>query len=85
MEKTHYFPPERVEYIVSNCHNLFTMQDIVARNLPVYSIAHSLKSLEIIQQTFKDIPSFESALFFFAESANYCSEYENTHVNEIVV
>ena len=62
------FSAELVDDIVSNCHKLFTIQDIVGSNLPVYSIAHSLKILEVIQEIFEDIPNLDCALKFFFQS-----------------
>ena len=59
------FSPELVDDIVSNCHKLFSIQDIVGSNLPVYSIAHSLKIQEVIQEIFEDIPNLDCALKFF--------------------
>ena len=60
------FSPELIDDIVSNCHKLFSIQDIVESSLPVYSIAHSLKILEIIQEIFEDIPNLDCALSFFS-------------------
>ena len=75
---THCFSPELIDDIVSNCHKLFTIQDIAENNLPVYSIGHSLKILEVIQEIFEDIPNLDCALAFFSELAHCDYECENT-------
>ena len=60
------FSPELIDDIVSNCHKLFSIHDIVESSLPVYSIGHSLKILEIIQEIFENIPNLGCALRFFS-------------------
>ena len=75
----HCFSPELVEDIVNNCHYLFSIQDIIERHLPVYSIAHCLKILEIIQEIFEDIPNFDSALDFFTDSINVCKQFDSQY------
>jgi hypothetical protein len=78
---SNYFSLELVDDIVNSCQNLFTIQNIVASNLPVYSVAHSLKILEVIQEVFKDIriPNLESSLDFFSQLTNCSYEYESTN------
>ena len=78
-DASNYFSLELVDDIVNRCQNLFTIQDIVASNLPVYSVAHSLKILEVIQAVFEDIPNLESSLDFFSQLTNCSYEYESTN------
>ena len=75
----HCFSSELVDDIVKNCHYLFSIQDITERNLPVYSIMHCLKILEVIQEIFEDIPNFDSAMSFFAHSADVCKQYDSQY------
>ena len=76
---SNYFSLELVDDIVNNCQNFFTIQDIVASNMPVYSFAHSLKILEVIQEVFEDIPNLDSSLDFFSQLTNCSYEYESTN------
>ncbi len=55
---SHGFSDELVESICQNCHKLFTLEDINSC-LPVYSVRHALKILEILDETFEDIPSID--------------------------
>ena len=54
----HGFSSELVEDIINNCHSLFTVNDVF-ECLPVYSLDHCLKILEIIQEIYGDIPDFD--------------------------
>lgn len=54
----HGFSNELVEDIINNCHRLFTVNDVF-ECLPVYSLDHCLKILEIIQEIYGDIPNFD--------------------------
>jgi len=62
---SHVFSDELIGDIVSNCHRLFTLKDL-SECLPVYTVVHCLKILELIQETFGDIPNFDSMSQFFA-------------------
>lgn len=77
----HCFSSELVEDIVKNCQYLFSIQDITERNLPVYSFVHCLKILEVIQEIFEDIPNFDSAMNFFAHSADACKQFDTQYDN----
>ncbi len=81
----HCFSPELIEDIVNKCHQLFSIQDIIEHDLPVYSIAHCLKILEIIQENFKDIPNLDAAVSYFTYSINVCKqvdfEYDNYFID----
>lgn len=77
----HCFSSELVEDIVKNCQYLFSIQDITERNLPVYSFIHCLKILEVIQEIFEDIPNFDSAMNFFAHSADACKQFDTQYDN----
>ncbi|KAK2552430.1 ATP-dependent DNA helicase Q-like 4B [Acropora cervicornis] len=54
----HGFSSELVEDIINNCHIFFTVNDVF-ECLPVYSLDHCLKILEIIQEIYGDIPDFD--------------------------
>ena len=55
----HGFSDQLVQDVVANCYYLFTISDILEL-CPVFSIAHCLKVLEIIQEIFLDIPNFDA-------------------------
>ena len=54
----HGFSDQLVHDVVLNCHQLFTVNDVLGK-CPVFSVAHALKILEIIQELFLDIPNFD--------------------------
>jgi len=57
----HGFSTHLVEDVVKHCHRIFTIGDIL-ETCPVYSLAHAIKILEVIMETFLDIPNFDEAL-----------------------
>lgn len=59
----HRFSNELVRGVVRNSYRLFTVNDVF-ECLPVYSINHSLKILELVLETFGDIPNFHVTDFF---------------------
>ena len=75
----HCFSSELVEDIVENCPFLFSIQNITERNLPVYSVTHCLKILEVIQEIFEDIPNFDSAMSFFAQSTDVYKQFDSPY------
>ena len=40
---------------------------------------HCLKILEVIQEIFEDIPNFDSAMSFFAHSADVCKQFDSQY------
>lgn len=54
----HGFSDQLVHDVVLNCHQLFTVNDVLGK-CPVFSVAHALKILEIIEELFLDIPNFD--------------------------
>ena len=69
---------------VNKCHQLFSIQDIIEHDLPVYSIAHCLKILEIIQEIFEDIPNIDAAVSFFTYSINVCKQVDFQYDNYFI-
>ena len=57
----HGFSDQLVQDVVTNCHRLFTVNDILEL-CPIFSIVHALKVLELIQELFLDIPNFDEFL-----------------------
>ena len=57
----HGFSGELVNSIVENCHKLFTLDDINSY-LPIFSLSHSLKILEILNGIFGDISAIDTIL-----------------------
>ena len=70
---SHGFSGELIESIVENCHRLFTLDD-VNNYLPVFSVKHSLRILEVIDEVFGDIPSLDSVMQLLTEEGNTFSE-----------
>lgn len=54
----HGFSDQLVHDVVLNCHQLFTVNDVLGK-CPFFSVAHALKILEIIEELFLDIPNFD--------------------------
>ena len=57
------FSTELVNDVINNSHRLFTIKDVF-QCLHVYSIVHSFKILELIQEIFEDIPNFNNVIEF---------------------
>lgn len=55
----HGFSGELVNSIVENCHKLFTIDDINSY-LPVFSLSHTLKIFEVLQEIFDDISAIDT-------------------------
>ena len=55
----HAFSQELVRDIEENCYRLFTVKDVF-ECLPVYSLNHCMKILEIVQETFGDLPHLDN-------------------------
>ena len=58
---THGFSSELVEDVINNICTLFTIKDVMD-TCPVFSLSHAMKILEIIQETFLDIPNFDESM-----------------------
>ena len=50
-----------VNSIVENCHKLFTI-DNINTYLPVFSLSHTLKILEVLHEIFGDISAIDTIL-----------------------
>jgi hypothetical protein len=57
----HGFSGELVNSIVENCHKLFTI-DNINTYLPVFSLSHTLKILEVLHEIFGDISAIDTIL-----------------------
>ena len=78
----HGFSTELVTDVINNSHRLFTIKDVF-ECLPVYSVDHSFKILELIQEIFEDIPNFDNVTDFFAlVSAEYFDHSSNEQGTE---
>ena len=47
---------------MQNSHQIFTLHDIISAALPVFSLKHSLRILEVFDEIFEDIPQLDPAL-----------------------
>jgi superfamily II DNA helicase RecQ len=62
----HGFSEELIECITDNCHCIFTLND-VNTYLPIFTVHHGLKILEVFDEIFDDIPQFDSLSCIFNE------------------
>ena len=51
---SHGFSKELISDVVANCHNLFSVEDILT-NVPVFSRKHAIAILGILNEVFDDI------------------------------
>ena len=73
----HGFSDQLVQDVVANCHQLFTLIDILEL-CPVFSIHHALRVLEIIQEVFLDIPSFDNIMDVIRlDDSSHCDNLES--------
>ena len=73
----HGFSDQLVQDVVANCHQLFTLVDILEL-CPVFSIHHALRVLEIIQEVFLDIPSFDNIMDVIRlDDSSHCDNLES--------
>ena len=62
----HGFSDEVIECIIDNSHRIFTLND-VSTYLPLFTLHHGIKILEVLDELFNDIPHVDSLSCRFNE------------------